>query len=148
VDESLIRGHRAFAEALLEGTLPPGQFDHAGHLRAAWYFIARFGAREGAQQCARAIQSYAEGLGAVGKYHETLTIALLRIVADAMAQGDWPDWEEFQRENPAIFADVRPLLFRHYSPELLASESAREQFLEPDREPLPDWPVTGTSQGS
>jgi hypothetical protein len=75
-------------------------------------------------------------------------MALLRMVAVAMAQGGWPDWEEFQRENPAIFADVRHLLSRHYSPELLASESAREQFLEPDREPLPDWPGTGISQGS
>jgi hypothetical protein len=134
-----------FVEALLDKTLPAEQFDHAGHLKAAWLFMATWGPRQGAEKCALAIRAYAESLGATGKFNQTLTMALLSLVAQAMARDGWHDWEDFRLANPELFADVRPILARHYTSERLASDSARKSFLEPDLEPLPEWPAAFNS---
>ena len=69
------------------------------------------------------------------KYHETVTVAFARIVADRMRTGE--KWDDFARRIDDLLNTEVPLLLRYYSKDRLFSEAAREAFLEPDLEKIP-----------
>ena len=124
-----------FLAAFLATRLDAADFDHRGHLRAAWLLLQHHPLELAVEQCCTGIAALATRFGATSKYHRTTTEALVRLMdASGAATLAWP---EFQRANPGFFSDARALLARHYSPELLASADARQRFLLPDRLPLP-----------
>lgn len=127
---------RAFLAALEDCSLDPARFNHVGHVRAAWLCLRCYGLVPGAARFHSALIRYATHLGAAGKYHATITEALLRLIARAMNEAETADFGAFTTAHPALFGDVRSLLLRHYSPERLDSEAARRGFLAPDREPF------------
>lgn len=126
----------AFLAAFEAGQRPGGVFRHADHLRLAWLYLRRDGVALGEERIAAGIRRFAAAQGAVGLYHETLTRAWVRLVAAALAAnpqlGSFP---QFLDANPQL-AD-KAYLFRFYSVEALSAPSARDAWVEPDREPLP-----------
>ena len=78
------------------------------------------------------IRAFAEHLGKADKYHETVTIAWMRLVQQAA------DCNTFQQVAASFpqFLD-KFYLNEFYSAETLQSETARESFVEPDKKPLP-----------
>jgi len=125
-----------FTEAFETCELPKELFHHRDHLRLAWIYLRRYGSEQAAARISESIRRYAAHLGATEKYHETITIAWLRLVAQA-ADG---------APRGAAFGDVLdafPHLLRqdalreHYSRALLESQDARRVFVEPDLKPLP-----------
>jgi len=126
----------AFLEAFEAGERPGGVFRHADHLRLAWLYLQRDGAALGEERIADGIRRFADAQGAVGLYHETLTRVWVRLVAAALAAtpcgGSFP---RFLEANPQL-AD-KAYVFRFYSVEALSAARAREEWIEPDREPLP-----------
>jgi hypothetical protein len=75
-------------------------------------------------------------IGVTGRgYHETITVAFLRIVASRLSLSPWTSWQGFQAANADLLASK--YLERHYSPERLDLPEAKTAFLEPDRDPLP-----------
>jgi hypothetical protein len=103
-------------------TLAPSDFGHAGHLRLAALNLQTHGIDAAVARTCAGIRAYATHLGAPGKFHWTVTEALVRLMAAA---------------GGALDGDARVLLARHYSPALLASPAARSGFVAPDRVPLP-----------
>jgi hypothetical protein len=79
-------------------------------------------ADEAVEQTCATIHAYAAYLGAAGKFHATVTAALVRLL---------------HARGPAALADARAVLARHYSAGILDSAAARATFLPPDLEPLP-----------
>ncbi len=69
------------------------------------------------------------------KYHETVTVAFTRIVADRMRAGE--KWSEFAERIDDLLNTETPLLLRYYSRDRLFSDAARKAFLEPDLEEMP-----------
>ena len=130
--------------SLRDGSLPPAEFNHTNHLRAAWLILHDHPLPEAAEEFRAVLQAYVRRLGAEDKFHRTLTDALLYLLRDRMTQcpGDWP---AFQARNPDLFENAKSLLARHYSPVRLDSAEARMRFVEPDREPLPH-PAQGTAK--
>lgn len=126
-----------FLSALENGSLPPAEFVHRAHLRAAWLYLDRHPLPEAARRCAQAIQAFAIGAGAPMKFHLTLTLAFMHILADLRARHPAAGWEDFLRCCPELERDAQGLVARHYSDAVLASERARKTFVPPDREPLP-----------
>lgn len=126
-----------FLEALENGSLPESEFTHRNHLRAGWLYLERHPLPEAAMACALAIQKYATGAGAPDKFHLTLTLAFMHIIADLRAVHPADDWEAFLAVCPDLQRDAKALIAQHYSESLLASEQARRTFVPPDREPLP-----------
>lgn len=122
----------AFLEAFEGRTLPKTEFNHRGHIRAAWMYVCAHGPEEGRSYFRQALLSYAASVGASAIYNETLTCVWIRLVADAAPH---PDFEVFLRENPRLLDRRFPYDF--YSEEMLTSDLARAQFVEPDRKPLP-----------
>ena len=124
-----------FLAAFLECRLPAAQFGHRGHLRIAWLLLQQQPLECAVEQICTGIARLATHLGAPGKYHRTLSEALVRIMAHGGA-ATLP-WDEFLRANPALLTDVMPTVGRYYSPELLGSARARAAFVAPDRLSLP-----------
>jgi hypothetical protein len=67
-------------------------------------------------------------------YHETRTVAWARLLLDARNGFDG-DFHAFLARHPEFIR--RDLLNDYYSPELLTSDAARAEFVEPDLKDLP-----------
>ena len=121
-----------FLKAFHAGTLPNSQFRHADHLRLAWLHLHRSGLPEALELVRKGVQRFAEHHGARQLYHETTTTAWVRLIATHHEA----TFEEFLRENAGSLTAA--LLHRFWTPELLASETARLQWVPPDRMSLPE----------
>jgi hypothetical protein len=118
---------------LADGSLPPSEFGHAAHLQVARELLLQWPPAEAEARFCALLGGYVRRLGAEAKFHQTLSLALLRLIAARLRPGE--SWAQFQASNPELFADARGLLAHHYSAERLAA--GREQFLAPDLAPLP-----------
>ena len=127
----------AFLAALENGSLPLDAFTHRNHLRAAWLYLERHPLPEAAMSCALAIQKYAVMHGAAEKFHLTLTLAFMHIIAELREQHPAGDWESFLAACPELQGDAKALIAQHYSESLLESTRAKRSFVPPDRAPLP-----------
>ncbi len=125
-----------FLNELEDCTLPPEEFGHRGHLRAAWLYLSQHGLEAGSRRFDTALRRYAAHLGVPDKYHCTLTHALLHLTQAAIRQSDG-SWSGFERLGAHLFESPKEALSHHYSKELLESDTARRGFVPPDREPLP-----------
>ena len=126
----------AFLKAFESGTLPPEAWTHEAHVRLGWILLGRFPREDAIGRVRSGIRRYnANVLGRPEAYHDTLTVAYLRIIAARRMPGQ--DWAVFRAGNPDLFDHRQPVTARHYSAELMASREAREGVVEPDLEPLP-----------
>jgi hypothetical protein len=128
---------QAFLADFLAARLDKADFNHHGHLRAAWLLLQRLPLDEAIEQACSGIQRLASALGAADKFHRTRTEALVRLMAHAGAADRAQAWDEFLQRQPLLLRDARALLARHYSPALLDSPAARLHFLAPDLQALP-----------
>ena len=127
---------QAFLQAFEDGTLPPSQFSHRGHIRMAWLYLRACGWDEGMIHIRSGIQTFAARLGATTKYHETITVFWARVVHHMIADQPHIDsFEDFLAHFPQILDSH--LIESHYSTELLRSALARQQWVEPDIVQLP-----------
>ena len=124
-------GDREFVEALEDCTLPASCFRHGDHLRFAWLCVHRAPVDAAVGRVRQAIRNYAGYLGKPELYHETMTAGWVRLIASHAEES----FEEFLAVNEARLD--KDLLHRFWSPELLASERAKLEWVEPDREGLP-----------
>src|SRR5262245_9599424 len=121
---------REFLERFERCTLD--DFAHRDHVRLAWLALRAEGRDAAAERVRHGIRRYATHRGAAGKYHETITLAWLEVVADAIAKTPAEtDFERFLTAHPDLLERNR--LLEHYSAEVLASDSARAAWIEPDR---------------
>lgn len=118
-------------------TLDPRHFNHLGHVRLAWLYLQRHDVDEAVARTCAGIQAYATHLGAAGKFHRTITEALVRLLRAAGAADRSLPWDAFIAANATLVANARERLAVHYSDALLASAEARDRFVAPDRAPLP-----------
>lgn len=123
-DEALVRGFE-------RGSLRPGEFHHAEHVRVAWLYLRRFEPAEALRRYVEGIRRLSRALGAPEKYHETITWAYLLLIGERVADDE--SWEEFAGRNPDLLDWQTSILERYYSPELLGSGAARRRFFLPDR---------------
>ncbi len=126
-----------FLRAFEELSFPAELFHHREHIRVAWLYLKSTDASRAAELMSEGIRRFANHHGATQKYHHTVTLAWMRLVAAALAET--PEEHVFER-----FLSAHPelkdtnLLAKYYSKELLQSAAAREGWLEPDLRPLPD----------
>ena len=131
-----------FARAFERGEVTPAAFDHRAHVRVAWVYVREgptFGAatariREG-------IQRFAAAANASQKYHETITVLWMRLLADAASRVPACQFAELLERCPELADKELPL--QYYSRERLFSESARREWVEPDQRPAPAIPSGG-----
>jgi hypothetical protein len=103
---------RAFILAFENGRIPPADLHHADHLRLALAYLAdSASAEEATGRMAAAIKAFARAAGHDHKYHHTLTVVWVRLVARLLDQR---------------------LPLSYYSHDRLFSRDARERWVDPD----------------
>jgi len=125
-----------FVEAFESCRLPGEQFHHEDHLRLAWIYLRQYGMREAEARLLSGIPRFAAHHGSLGKFHYTMTVAWLRLVAAAREPAlTHQTFSEFLDVHPTL--SDRDLLSRYYSKQLLEQEVARTGWIAPDLQPLP-----------
>ena len=119
-----------FIRALESCTLSEQEFNHAGHVRAAYLYLRSGDFAEGLMRLRAAIRNYAGSLGKPDRYHETITVAYLALIQQLLCErGDGGGWPGFARSAPELFEP--DLLLKFYSKAQLDSELARRIFVLP-----------------
>jgi hypothetical protein len=115
---------------------PNNRFRHADHIRLAWIYVRLCGYERAEQSMRTSILRFACHLGAVHKYHETITILWMRLVNIAShLSGRKEKFDDFARGHGWLFN--KDTVFEFYSRELLMSDTARKVWVEPDLKPIP-----------
>jgi hypothetical protein len=125
-----------FLRAFEDLSLPAQLFHHREHVRVTWLYLKVSDATRAAERMAAGILRFANHHGATQKYHHTLTLAWVRLVAAALVETpEGNSFEQFLGLHPEL--GDKNLLGKHYSKELLQTAAAREGWVEPDLQPLP-----------
>lgn len=125
-----------FVTAFETCTLPREAFHHREHVRLAWAYLRRLTYADAARSMEGSIRRFAGHHGASGKYHHTLTLVWMRLVAASLAEDGGGDFAAFLARYPDLLDQSAPMRF--YSAALLASDAARAGWVEPDVRPLPE----------
>jgi hypothetical protein len=119
-DLALVRG---FEDATLE------HFPHADHVRVAWWYVHHEPLLTAIAKMRAGLQRFAAAKGRPERYHETMTIAFVLLVADRRRDGE--PWAAFAARNPDLLQWPCPALTRLYAPGVLESPRARDVFVAP-----------------
>jgi hypothetical protein len=120
-----------FLEAVRTASLKPAQFRHGDHLRLAWLYLHRLPLPEAERTVQLSIRHFADSHGASHIYHETVTLAWVRLLATHVETS----FAEFLQANE--WRLNVSLLYQFWTPDLLASDQARKNWVPPDLRPLP-----------
>ena len=121
-------------EAFESGTLGPESFPHAAHVRVARSYLLREPMLVAMARFRAGLQRFAARIGKPDRYHETMTVAYLLLIADRIDASRHESWEAFAAANADLLQSQPSGLDRFYSRETLTSPRAREVFVWPDVE--------------
>ncbi len=122
----------AFTAQFENCTLKPELFSHEAHLRIAWLYLCKYNEQEAALIIADRLQAYVKYLGAAEKFNYTLTIASVKAVHHFMQLCRHDTFTGFINEFPKLKYNLKELLATHYSIDIFNSQTAKNQWLEPD----------------
>jgi len=129
-----------FLKAFEDCTLPSEQWKHGAHLKVAYLYLRACTFEEALAKARRNIQRYNAATNTPENlergYHETMTVAWMRLVYCALGEsGPAASADEFlERETQLL--NSKALRF-FYSRDRLISWQAKAEFVEPDLAPLP-----------
>lgn len=124
-----------FLAAFESGQIANQSFHHRDHLRLAWLQIRRLGLERASETVAGAIQRFAAHHGKADRYHDTMTRFWLRAVGVGISRHPELSFDQLLETEPHLLEKELP--FRHWSRELMASDAARRQWVDPDLRPMP-----------
>lgn len=121
-----------FARAFERGEIAPAEFDHRAHVRVAWVYVREGPSLDAATTRMRdGIRRFAAAAQASQKYHETITVLWMRLLADAASHLAAPcELVELFAQYPELADKDLPL--KYYSRERLFSEDARTRWVPPE----------------
>jgi hypothetical protein len=127
----------ALVAAFENCTISAAEFTHVAHIAVALSYLNEMPAEEALARMREKIRAFAAHHGASNLYHETLTTFWMKVLDHVTANVD-VDLPLWRRINLIVerWGTRRPV-DAHYTRELIASQSARENWIAPDRLPLP-----------
>ncbi|MEO2089567.1 MAG: hypothetical protein ABGY75_08745 [Gemmataceae bacterium] len=124
-----------FLAAFEACTIPKADWTHEAHVRMAWLYLSRLPFPAAVQNARSGISKYNRSLGNTTGYHDTVTVAAVRVIAARMADGE--TYPAFRTRNPDLFGNLMGVLRGYYSEARIMSPEAVAVFVEPDVRPLP-----------
>ncbi len=121
---------RTLVERFEACTLQPWAFGHREHLLVAWTYLRAAPFEIAATRFVTGLKRFAAHHGASGKYHATVTWALLMLVAEAIDEHPTLEFDALLASRPELL-DTRKLLNRYYDLDALDSDRARRVPLLP-----------------
>ena len=113
-----------------------GEFTHAMHLAVAAWYLSRYSPQEALDHMRSALVRLTNKFG-VKAYHETITCFWLRAVHNFLIlQGVERSLTESVNRLSSCFA-TKDAVYEYYSRDLLMSDAARDNWVEPDLKLLP-----------
>jgi hypothetical protein len=121
-----------FARAFERGEIAPADFDHRAHVRVAWVYLREGPSFDDATNRMRAaIQDFAAKANASQKYHETITVLWMRLLAEAAGRVAMPcELDALLARCPELADKDLPL--KYYTRERLFSDDARARWIPPE----------------
>jgi hypothetical protein len=132
----------ALAERFAAGTIPATEWNHLAHLRIGAWHVHHLTPEAALERLRAGIQrlnlAHGTGNSATRGYHETITAAYVRCIAQFFAA--CPREMSFDARVDELLRSslAQPdFLFRFYSRGLLLTARARQSWVDPDLAPLP-----------
>jgi hypothetical protein len=127
----------ALVEAFENTSIPASEFTHVAHIAVGLSYLDRLPPDRALRRMRVKIRDFAAHHGVNNLYHETLTTFWMRLLDHVAATYD-VDLPLWQRINLIVarWENRRPV-DAHYTRELISSQAARENWIPPDRLPLP-----------
>jgi hypothetical protein len=122
-------------------TLPRAEWTHLAHLRVGAWHVHHFGAEAALARLRAGIRALNDSHGTAntdtGGYHETITVAYVRLLDDFLSACN-PAQSLEDRVQAVVDGPLahRTLLLRFWSKDLLMSPSARRGWVPPDLAPI------------
>ena len=118
---------------------PPSVFNQKAHLRLAYVYLVENDDDVACQLMRDSLLRFLHHHGVdVSKFHETMTRAWILAVRHFMENDSGADSANTFIENNPQMLD-KNIMMTHYSTERLFSDTAREQFVAPDLDPIPRY---------
>jgi hypothetical protein len=119
--------------------LPAEAWNHRAHVQVAFAFARQFDFNSALARMRTGLRALNAAHGVPHEldrgYHETITVAFMRLIYAACRQQVFASSTEFCNRHPELMK--KDALLHYYSRERLASLEAKVAFLEPDLNPLP-----------
>lgn len=112
--------------------LNPEWFTHEAHLRLAWVYSYIYDFEKAVKKYRAGIQNFDFKYGDGTKYHETITVFLLKLVYQREAKKTSITFEQFKTRNPELFKGCKTIIKEHYSFDVMKDTQAKENFVAPD----------------
>jgi hypothetical protein len=137
LNHNLSKNDREFRAAFEAGAYAPADFSHRAHVRLAYVYLAESDADLALERYRAALVGFLSHHGIpASKYHETLTRAWLLGVNHFMHRSpEASSADDFIARNPVLLDSK--IMLTHYSADLLFSDQARVDFVEPNLDPIP-----------
>jgi hypothetical protein len=124
-----------FLAAFTAGQIENQDFHHRDHLRLAWIQIRRLGLPGASEAVTTAVRQFAARHGHGDRYHETMTRFWLRLVGMGITRHPTLDFNDLLDAEPHLLDKNLP--YRHWSRELMGSDDAKRNWVEPDLRLMP-----------
>jgi hypothetical protein len=137
LSHNLSKNDREFRAAFEAGAYAPADFSHRAHVRLAYVYLAGSDVDLALERMRAALVSFLSHHGIpASKYHATLTRAWILAVHHFMHRSpEASSADDFIERNPLLLDSK--IMLTHYSADLLFSDQARADFVEPDLDPIP-----------
>lgn len=132
-----------FYDRFLAGQFAPEEWKHREHIKAAYLCLRRYPLTDATAQMRRGLAALNASHKAPNEidrgYHETMTVAWMRVVDVTMGVfGVESDSDTFCDKHPHLMQKTLMRLF--YSKERIMTWDAKQRFVEPDLALLPRAP--------
>ena len=97
-----------FLAAFEACTIPRADWTHEAHVRMAWLYLSRLPFPSALQNARTGIARYNRSLGNTSGYHDTVTVAAVRVIASRRT--DEETYAEFRARNGDLFENLTGVL--------------------------------------
>jgi hypothetical protein len=128
---------REFLAAFEAGAYAPADFSHRAHVRLAYVYLAESDVNLALERMRASLLIFLSRHNIpASKFHATLTRAWILAVDHFMHRSPKASSaDDFIARNPVLLDSK--IMLTHYSADLLFSDQARAEFVEPNLDPIP-----------
>ncbi|WP_078118622.1 hypothetical protein [Thiosocius teredinicola] len=139
MNHKMSQADRQYVDDFLHSRIDAGLFRHREHVKIAYCLLTTMDANAVWLTIRQSLLALLTAVGAdKTKYHETLTRAWVLAIDHFMRSTErCNSADEFIERNPLLLD--QGIMLSHYSKQLLESETARTEFVDPDLEPIPRY---------
>lgn len=119
-------------DAFEGATLREREFHHLQHVQVAWAILQDAPLPEALARITSGLRRLTTALGAADKYHETITIFLVLLIHERIADAPDESWLSFADRNRDLLESSRDVMRRYYRDETLNSVRSKATFVLPD----------------